>query len=74
MADNRNSENDPAGADGCGRRISKKAMNRLDDETIDKLFLRHERDRERRRSWWRRLFGWLTKNQDDKIRRFPPPE
>jgi hypothetical protein len=36
------------------RKISEKAMRRLDDDVIAKMLLRPDRER-RERSWWRRL-------------------
>jgi hypothetical protein len=46
--------------DRSDRKVSRKAMRRLDDDDIDRILLRPERTRNER-SWWSRLFHWLTK-------------
>lgn len=63
MADNLDPNPIADGNDWGHRRISKKAMRRLDDDTIDKMLLRPER-RRLKRSWWRILLHWLTKKRD----------
>jgi hypothetical protein len=50
------------GAGGRELRIPKKALNKLDDDTIVQAILRPN-GAERPLSWWRRFWLWVTRNR-----------
>jgi hypothetical protein len=63
MADNDDGAPNAGGVYRERRKISKRAMRRLDDDVIDKILLQPDRERHEP-SWWRVLLKWLTRKLD----------